>query len=267
MNALSLLFAGMGLQMTFGRVVNTVMDLFGAFEAWDTLWLELLGDAVIPLVDMLWRLVDVISNLDPKTKQLIASIFIIGAVVGSIMMAMSLVYQVAYAIFHIVSPLASILAAAGAGTAAAWIGVATIFAVILLLLGNIIKSGFNLKDALIMTITDIITILAKLRDFVISLWTEFLTPGGWLIKVYNAITGSNIPIPKSTWASTAGGFINERLREWTGVNEVGIAESLLGGGNTTIVNIDTLIGTDPEKLRDSLGRAVGSGTGYIPSVG
>ena len=256
MDALSLLFAGMGLQMTFGRVVNSVADLFGMSQAWQTLWISLLSDAVAPLVDKLWELVDWVDNIDPRTKQMIAY-FMIGAIVlGTAMMAASMLYQVIYALVIPVKVLAGVLIGAGIGTVAAWGVAIVIFGLILLLLGELINTGFDLKRAFVNVIFDIIELLAKLQDMIIN---SLITPIKWLLSV------AGIEVPDFNLFYSGATALRHKVYEWAGWEESQtLAERAFGGG--PIINIDTVIGTDAEKVRDAFSKAMGASPYGAPTV-
>jgi len=256
MDALSLLFAGMGLQMTFGRVVNSVADLFGMSQAWQTLWISLLSDAVAPLVDKLWELVDWVDSIDPRTKQMIAYFIIGAAVLGTAMMAASMLYQSLYALIIPAKVLAGVLIGAGMGTVAAWGVAAVVFGLILLLLGELINTGFDLKKAFVNIIFDIIELLAKLQDMIIN---SLITPIKWLLSV------AGIEVPEFNVFYGGAMALRHKIYEWAGWEESPtIAERAYSGG--PIINIDTVIGTDAEKVREAFSKAMGASPYGAPTV-
>jgi hypothetical protein len=91
MQLLSTMFFGYMLQRTFGGMIQPLLELFGVFEYFGVMLMDLLLPVLEPLIDILFNLMDWVMNLDPGMKNLIGSVIIILAVLGLLIGAVSAV--------------------------------------------------------------------------------------------------------------------------------------------------------------------------------
>jgi len=82
MEMLGVMFFGMGLQKTFMNLLNPILEVYGVFELWRWLLLDLTIGLMDDFYDDILNLTDAFTDLDPELKKVITSFIILGAIVG-----------------------------------------------------------------------------------------------------------------------------------------------------------------------------------------
>ena len=290
MSILSTYFGGMALNMTFGRLVDTIANMMGASDALNLIWMDLLWDVVEPLVDILWDLTDVIEALPSPIKWLIGLGIVGLGLLGKVAMWFGMIQQMGPMIFgsagvipkavqwtiKVFGKLKGILVTIGTkaiplihaaatrligaiGGLVQWfMGLSTVgkivfgalAAIVIDFVINFIRYGFDIKKAVAATITDILGIIEAAVAVIQGVINA-------IIDKINAVLHWNIPRLNIT------GYIEgakSSVLGWAGISAEEAPE-LARFGTTVNVFVEKLIGKDPDTLRDELNSVVFSGIG------